>query len=85
MRQFEYVVTEPVGIHARPASMLVKAAMAYTSNITVKKDGKKADVKRLMALMALGVKCNEKVLFSIEGEDEEAAAKELEAYCIENL
>jgi phosphocarrier protein len=85
MEQFEYRVTEPVGIHARPASILAKAAISYKSNIMIEKDGKAADVKRLIALMSLGVKCNEKVLFKIEGVDEVVAAKELEAFCKENL
>jgi phosphocarrier protein len=85
MKQFEYVVQEPVGIHARPASMLVKAAAGYKSNITIFRNESKADVKRLLSLMALGVKCSEKVRFVIEGEDEDTAAKELEIFCKENL
>ncbi len=85
MKTFEYVITEPVGVHARPAGLLVKVATAYKSNITIEKDEKSADVKRLMALMALGVKCGNKVTFFIEGEDEELAAAELETFCKEKL
>lgn len=85
MRKFEYVITEPVGIHARPAGMLVKAVSVYESSVTIEKDGKTADVKRLMGLMALGVKCGEKVTFIIEGADEDIAAAELETFCKENL
>jgi len=85
MKKFEYIITEPVGIHARPAGMLVKAASVYKSSIMIEKDGKTADVKRLMALMALGVKCDEKATFTIEGTDEDIAVVELEAFCKENL
>ncbi|MGB4657887.1 MAG: HPr family phosphocarrier protein [Mobilitalea sp.] len=85
MKKFEYIITEPVGIHARPAGMLVKTAAAYESSITIERDGKTADGKRLMALMALGVKCNEKVVFIIEGTDEDIAVVELEEFCQENL
>lgn len=85
MKQFEYIVTEPVGIHARPASVLVKAAASYKSNITIERNGKSADVKRLLALMGMGVKCGETVLFTIEGADEELAAKQLEDFCNKNL
>ncbi|MGN6713443.1 HPr family phosphocarrier protein [Anaerocolumna jejuensis] len=85
MKKFEYIITEPVGIHARPAGMLVKAASAYKSAVTIERDSRTADVKRLMALMALGVKCDEKVTFIIEGTDEDTAVKELEAFCKENL
>ena len=85
MKKFEYIITEPVGIHARPAGLLVKAASVYESSITIERDGKTADVKRLMALMSLGVKCDEKVTFIIEGTDEDIAVADLEAFCKENL
>lgn len=85
MKKFEYVITEPAGIHARPAGMLVKAASVYECSITIERAGKTADVKRLMALMALGVKCDEKATFMIEGADEDIAAVELEIFCRENL
>ncbi|HVI42420.1 MAG TPA: HPr family phosphocarrier protein [Anaerovoracaceae bacterium] len=85
MKSFKYVVKENVGIHARPASMLVKEAASYTSAVTIESGGKKADVKRLLALMALGVKCSQEVTFFIEGEDENIAAIELERFCSRNL
>jgi Phosphotransferase System HPr (HPr) Family len=85
MKKFEYLITEPVGIHARPAGMLVKAASAFKSTITIEKDGRKVDVKKLMALMELAVKCGETAIFTIEGEDEDIAATELENICKENL
>lgn len=85
MKQFDYIITEPVGIHARPASILVKAATAFQSNIMIERNGKTADVKRLLALMALSVKCGEQVRFSIEGADEELAAKKLEEFVRGNL
>ena len=51
MKQFEYTVTEPVGIHARPAGLLTKEAKKYKSTITLTKDGKSVNVLKLMALM----------------------------------
>ncbi|HWQ77569.1 MAG TPA: HPr family phosphocarrier protein [Anaerovoracaceae bacterium] len=85
MKSFEYVIKEEVGIHARPASLLVKAATAYNSRITIEKAGKKADVKSLLTVMALGVKYGDKVTFFIEGGDEALAAKELETFCKKTL
>jgi phosphocarrier protein len=52
MKQFEYIISEAIGIHARPASMLVKVATVYESSITIERDGNTADVRRLLALMA---------------------------------
>lgn len=85
MKQFDYIITEEVGIHARPASILVKQASLYESNITIKRDGKEVDAKRLIALMAFGAKFGEKVTFLVNGADEDIAAKELELFCKKNL
>ena len=40
MKEFKYVITDPEGIHARPAGELVKAAKEFAANITLTKDGK---------------------------------------------
>jgi phosphocarrier protein len=85
MKTFEYTVTEPVGIHARPAGMLSREAKKYKSAICVIKDGKSANVLRLMALMSLGVKCGETVTVTIEGEDEETVAPLIEEFFKANL
>ena len=70
MISFEYVIKEPVGIHARPAGMLNKEARKYKS----------ANVLRLMALMQLGVKCGDTVKVTIDGEDEAAVAPIVEEF-----
>ena len=85
MKQFEYTVTEPVGIHARPAGLLTKEAKKYKSTITLTKDGKSVNVLKLMALMGLGVKCGDTVSVTVEGEDEETAASAMEAFFKANL
>jgi len=87
MKLIQYTMTDPVGLHARPAGILVKKAASYKSKITVKsmKTGKSADAKRIMGVMSLGVKQGDEIELSIEGEDEETAAKELEAFMQENL
>ena len=85
MKQFEYTVTEPVGIHARPAGLLTKEAKKYKSTITLTKDGKSVNVLKLMALMGLGVKCGDTVSVTVEGEDEETAAPAMEAFLKANL
>jgi len=80
MKSFEYVITEPVGIHARPAGMLSKEAKKYKSAIVVHRGEKSANALRLMALMQLGVKCGETVKVTIEGEDEAVAAPVIEEF-----
>ena len=56
MKEFTYVITDAEGIHARPAGELVKKAKEYASSISIVKEGKKADAKKLFGLMGLGVK-----------------------------
>ena len=80
MKSFEYTITEPVGLHARPAGMLNKEARKYKSAILVHKGGKSANVLRLMALMQLGVKFGDTVTVTIEGEDEETVAPIVEEF-----
>lgn len=85
MKTFNYVITDEVGIHARPAGMLVKKAKKYASTVSIVKSEKKADAKKLMVLMGLGVKCGEEVTVEVDGVDEEAAAAALETFFKENL
>lgn len=86
MKQFDYVITDPVGIHARPAGLLVKAAKSLESTVTVaKEDGKSAAATKLMALMGLGIKGGDKVTITVEGGDEEASLKSMEQFFRENL
>lgn len=85
MKTFTYTITDPQGIHARPAGVLVKKAAGYGSQIIIDKDGKTADAKRMLNLMGLGIKSGETITVSIEGDDEVTAATELETFFKENL
>lgn len=85
MKTFEYTIKDEVGIHARPAGLLVKKAKEFTSVIKVTKGEKSAEATKLMALMSLGVKNGETVTVSVEGADEDNAAAEMEKFFQENL
>ena len=85
MVSFKYTITDEVGIHARPAGILVKEAKKYPATITLKTAKGSADARKLMAIMALGVKQNEEVTVEVEGENEEQAAKEIQAFFEANL
>ncbi len=85
MKTFEYTIKDEVGIHARPAGLLVKKAKEFTSVIKVTKGEKSAEATKLMALMSLGVKSGETVTVSVEGADEDNAAAEMEKFFQENL
>lgn len=85
MKTISYTITDEVGIHARPAGLLVKAAMPFQSTITLTTPAKKADAKRIMAVMSLGAKKGTELTVTIEGPDEDAAAETIEAFLRTNL
>lgn len=85
MKEFKVVIKDPVGLHARPAGLLVKQAAALKSKITISGNGKSADGKKLIMLMGLGIKQGMEVICRIEGEDEDAAAEALQRFFEENL
>ena len=85
MKEFTYTIKEPVGIHARPAGLLVKVAKGFASTATLEKAGKTCDLRKLMALMGMGIKCGDTVTVTVEGEDEDTAAPALEAFFKEHL
>jgi len=85
MKTFTYTIKDEVGIHARPAGVLVKEAKKFQSKIVINKDGKTAEAKKLMAVMGLGVKCGESVDVEISGEDEDAAFGAIKALFEANL
>ena len=85
MKEIKYVITDPLGMHARPAGMLVKAVAPYASTITVNAPTGTADAKRLMALMRLAAKQGMELTITIDGADEEKAAEELLAFLQANL
>ena len=85
MKEFTYVITDPMGLHARPAGLFVKAAAGYASAVTVTAPNGKADAKRIMAIMRLAVKAGNEITVTCEGADEDAAAAGLEAFLKANL
>ena len=85
MKEFQYTVKDACGIHARPAGLLVKLAKQYTSAITIEKNGKTCDMRKLMALMGMGVKQGDTVTIKVEGDDEAACAEAIQKFLSENV
>lgn len=83
MKKITYTITDENGIHARPAGVIVQTAKKFASTITLgiqTKDGaeKRADAKRLFAVMGLGAGRGTVLSVVAEGADEEEAATQLE-------
>lgn len=85
MKKFNYVIQDEIGIHARPAGLLVKEAKNYESKIVINANGKSAEATKLMAVMGLGVKNGQTVEIAVEGADEDAACEGMKAFFEQNL
>ena len=85
MKSFEYTITDPVGIHARPAGIMVREVKKYASTVTVIKGGKSVNALKLMALMGMGIKQGDTVEVTVEGADEDTAAAAIEEFFKANL
>ena len=85
MKEVQYTVKDACGSHARPAGLLVKVVKGFSSTATLEKNGKTCDLRKLMALMGMGVKQGETVTVKVEGEDEEAAAAAIQQFLTENV
>ena len=85
MREFNYIITDPEGIHARPAGELVKAAKEFESRITLTKDGKSGDCKKIFGIMALAVKSGNEVTLTFDGSDEDAAYEKISEFMKANM
>ncbi|MGN0705026.1 MAG: HPr family phosphocarrier protein [Lentihominibacter sp.] len=86
MKQFEYTIHDPLGIHARPAGQIAKLAKSYAdTTITVSKNGTAAKASQLMKLMSLGVKQGDVVVVAADGTSEDAAMTELKDFFQTNL
>ncbi len=85
MKAFNYEIKDEIGIHARPAGLLVKEAKNYSSKIMLNVNGKSVEATKLMAIMSLGVKHGQTVEVTVEGEDEETACEGIKAFFEQNL
>ena len=82
MKKFEYKITDELGIHARPAGVLVKKVGEFQSKVIIKnlKNQKSADADKIFGVMGLGIKGGDTVEILIDGADEEKAYEELKVF-----
>lgn len=85
MKQITYKIKDEIGIHARPAGLLVKKASGFSSEIMIEKGEKSVDAKKIFGVMSLSAKRGDEIKLTINGADEEQAAEELSKFLAENL
>ena len=74
----EVEILNKLGIHARPASLFVRTANRFHSEILVEKDGEQINGKSIMGLLMLAAGPGSKLRLHAEGQDAPQALKELE-------
>lgn len=74
----EIEVINSLGIHARPATMLVKTASRFHSTITLRKDDISVDAKSIMGVLILAAQKGSRLIVEADGSDEVQALAEVE-------
>jgi len=78
MKQISVLIVDPVGLHARPATVAVNAASKFKCEVKVSFKGRSVNMKSIMGVMSLGIPTQSEVTISCEGEDEELAIMTIE-------
>ena len=78
MKEISVLVVDPVGLHARPATVAVNAASKFKSEVKVAYNGKTVNMKSIMGVMSLGIPTQSEITISCDGEDAEDAIKQIE-------
>jgi phosphocarrier protein len=85
MIQKEYIILSADGMHARPAAALVKLVRKYNAVIQVQRPDKAIQLNSLLNILGLGVKGGDRIILTIEGEDEQEASAALDEFFMEQL
>nr|WP_296264865.1 HPr family phosphocarrier protein [uncultured Merdimonas sp.] len=85
MKTTTYTIQDELGIHARPAGLLVKEVKKFQSKITLEGNGKKAEAGKLLAVMGMGIKQGTELTITAEGPDEDEAIAAMEEFFKNNL
>ena len=77
MKQITVSVVDPVGLHARPATVAVNAASKFKCEVNVAFKGREVNMKSIMGVMSLGIPTQSEITIC-NGEDEDAAIAAIE-------
>lgn len=73
-------ITNPTGLHLRPAGNLCKEAMKFKSKVTFEYRGNTANAKSVLSVLGACIKSGDEITLICEGEDEKEALESLIAY-----
>ncbi|MCK8816048.1 HPr family phosphocarrier protein [Natroniella sulfidigena] len=74
----EVTITNQLGLHARPVSVLVEIANQFEAEIIIIRGNQEANLKSIISIMSLAVGCGEKIKLQAKGKDAEEALAKIE-------
>ena len=78
MVELKVAVVDPVGLHARPATIAVNAASKFKCDVKITYNDRTVNMKSIMGVMSLGIPTQSEITITCEGEDEEVAIHTIE-------
>jgi phosphocarrier protein len=84
MTEIKYLIDDELGLHARPAGLLVKMAAKFKCDIQLGTPVKMVNAKRIIGVMSLTLKQGQEMTMTFSGEDEEEAVTAVKAFLEEN-
>ncbi len=73
----DVIVTNNIGLHARPATFFIQKANTYKSSVWVEKDDRKVNAKSLLGVLSLGIAKGMTITLIADGQDDEKAVNDL--------
>ncbi|MGM0380006.1 MAG: HPr family phosphocarrier protein [Bacillota bacterium] len=77
MQKKDVCVKNKTGLHARPASIFVKLAKTFKSEVFIQKDDKKVNGKSMLGILGMSIGCGDEITIKVNGEDEKKAIKSI--------
>jgi phosphocarrier protein len=81
----DYIILDPHGMHARPATAMIKLARQYKSSFSLKKEEKLIQMRSMLNILSIAAKCGDTISVIIEGEDESEAVAAFDYFFNEEM
>ena len=81
----DYIILDPHGMHARPATALIKLARQYKSSFSLKKEEKLIQMRSMLNILSIAAKYGDTISVIIEGEDESKAVAAFDYFFNEEM
>jgi phosphocarrier protein HPr len=81
----DYIILAPQGLHARPATTLIRLAKSFKSTTSLQKAGKTVKLNSMLNILSLTIKGGETITVIIDGEDETIASTAINQFFTEQL